>query len=232
MKVLGKLLFVGVVVAAVLLFWTPEEASGAPSLPSVLRTRLGNTWTRFVGDEKFDEEEHEVLKREVRASPAEEKENQSNKFVKREDSGGGECLTDADCNAEDEAGTCDPEGKCVCDEKYAGSHCKHERKSKLVAFLLSLLVGGVGAGRFYLGYTGLGALRIVLLVLLCCNGVFLGFSGLLVGLGVVGIVLVVCGSILMVGLVLGIQIWWLVDWILVLTDGLQDSDGYDLYEDM
>jgi TM2 domain-containing membrane protein YozV len=43
-------------------------------------------------------------------------------------------------------------------------------KSKLVAGLLQLFLGGLGIGRFYLGYTSIGVLQIVVTVLTCGVG--------------------------------------------------------------
>jgi TM2 domain-containing membrane protein YozV len=43
-------------------------------------------------------------------------------------------------------------------------------KSKLVAGLLQLFLGGLGIGRFYLGYTNIGVIQIVVTVLTCGVG--------------------------------------------------------------
>lgn len=55
-------------------------------------------------------------------------------------------------------------------------------KSKLVAGLLQLFVGFFGIGRFYLGFTGLGILQIVVTVLSCgIGGAIWGFvDGILI----------------------------------------------------
>jgi len=62
-----------------------------------------------------------------------------------------------------------------------------DSKDWLTALLLSIFLGQLGVDRFYLGYIGLGVLK------------------LLTGGG--------CG------------IWWLVDVILIATDGLKDAKG-------
>ena len=62
-----------------------------------------------------------------------------------------------------------------------------DRKDWLTALLLSIFLGQLGVDRFYLGYIGLGVLK-----LLTAGG---------------------CG------------IWWLVDVILIATDGLKDAKG-------
>ncbi len=50
-----------------------------------------------------------------------------------------------------------------------------EAKSKLVAGLLGILVGGFGIHRFYLGYTTLGIVQIVVTLLTCGIGAIWGF---------------------------------------------------------
>jgi len=65
-----------------------------------------------------------------------------------------------------------------------------DRKDWLTALLLSIFLGELGVDRFYLGYIGLGVLK-----LLTAGG---------------------CG------------IWWLIDVILIATDGLKDANGRPL----
>lgn len=81
-------------------------------------------------------------------------------------------------------------------------------KSKIVAGLLQLLglVGLVGIGRLYLGYTGLGLTQLLV-------GLIGGF--------VIG--LLTCG----VGFLIPV-IWGIVDAVLILTDKVRDADGRPL----
>lgn len=45
-----------------------------------------------------------------------------------------------------------------------------EQKSKLVAGLLQLFLGGFGVGRFYLGYSGIGVAQILVTLFTCGIG--------------------------------------------------------------
>lgn len=78
--------------------------------------------------------------------------------------GCGSCNVTLDCSNH---GICSDSKYCICDEEHWGYQCQKTRKSKLTAFLLTLLVGPIfglppGAGRFYLGYTGYGVAQIIL----------------------------------------------------------------------
>lgn len=56
-----------------------------------------------------------------------------------------------------------------------------EQKSKMVAGLLGIFLGGLGIHRFYLGYTGIGIAQIVVTVLTCGFGSLWGFiEGILI----------------------------------------------------
>ncbi len=54
-------------------------------------------------------------------------------------------------------------------------------KSKLAAGLLGIFLGGFGVPRFYLGYTGLGVVQIIVTLVTCGIGAIWGFiEGILV----------------------------------------------------
>jgi TM2 domain-containing membrane protein YozV len=58
------------------------------------------------------------------------------------------------------------------------------QKSKVVAGLLGILLGGLGIHRFYLGYTGVGIAQIVVTLLTCGVGALWGFiEGILILVG-------------------------------------------------
>lgn len=75
-------------------------------------------------------------------------------------------------------------------------------RSKVVAGLLGIFLGGLGVHRFYLGYTGVGLLMLLLSFAGGCAtaGYGCGFTGL----------------------------WGLIEGIVCLCGGMKDADGYDL----
>jgi TM2 domain-containing membrane protein YozV len=81
-------------------------------------------------------------------------------------------------------------------------------RSKVVAGLLGIFLGGLGVHRFYMGYTGIGLLMLVL----CVLG---GTAGL------------VCIPVPCVG---GgfVWLWGLVEGIICLCGGMRDADGLEL----
>jgi len=50
-----------------------------------------------------------------------------------------------------------------------------EAKSKIVAGLLGIFLGGFGVHRFYLGYTKIGVIQIIVTILTCGIGAIWGF---------------------------------------------------------
>lgn len=58
------------------------------------------------------------------------------------------------------------------------------RKSKLVAGLLGILLGSLGVHRFYLGYTEIGVIQIIVTVVTCGTGAIWGLiEGILILVG-------------------------------------------------
>ena len=56
-----------------------------------------------------------------------------------------------------------------------------EQKAKLAAGLLGIFLGGVGAHRFYLGYTKMGVIQLVVSLVTCGVGSIWGFvEGILI----------------------------------------------------
>ena len=122
-------------------------------------------------------------------------------------------------------------GECVCTGVYRGPDCSYALRSRRTAFLLSFLIGTVGAGRLYLGLIGTAVLQLVgmslLLVLpcfpLCCMCVATERSVLR---RLHTAVLVCCG----LGMA-GILVWWTMDWLTILISG-NDAYGLGLQEDV
>jgi hypothetical protein len=130
----------------------------------------------------------------------------------------------------------------VCGDKYAGKQCEYRRKSKLTAFLLTLLVpcGGC-AGSFYIGQKPLGAVGVILtaawialVTCFCCfcflqdadpftrdpenwNGCYYIFSAFV---GTVALLIILSFALQLATL------------IAVLTGALTDGRGNALYNDM
>lgn len=74
-------------------------------------------------------------------------------------------------------------------------------KSKIAAALFAFFLGGIGIHRFYLGYTGIGIVFVILFVL---------------GFLTVGITWIVTG------------IWAFIEFILILCNVIKDSNGNSL----
>lgn len=140
--------------------------------------------------------------------------------------GGSTCTMDDDCGGSAQ-GVC-KNATCTCTDKYAKEDCTYKRKSKLAAFLISFFVGYLGADRFYLGYIGVGVVKLLLplvgpCILACIVLPFAKASGS----GACA-----CGGVLGCILVLAIVGWNVADWILILTGDLPDFQGFALYDDM
>ena len=61
------------------------------------------------------------------------------------------------------------------------THAYDPRKSKLVAGLVGIFLGGFGVHRFYLGYTGIGIAQIIVTIFTCGTGALWGLiEGILI----------------------------------------------------
>lgn len=78
----------------------------------------------------------------------------------------------------------------------------YSHRNKIVAGLLGIFLGGLGIHRFYLGYTGVGLLMLLLTVV--AGKVTLGVS---------------CGFV---------QLWGMIEGIVILCGGFNDADGRPL----
>ena len=138
---------------------------------------------------------------------------------------------------------------CKCFKPFVYHHgepCKEEGKSKLAAFLLSFFAGGFGAEWFYLSggdssFIIIGMLKIFITTIIpflcfCCW--MCGFIGAMMlddedaggvcaGIGLFCLVPLV-GILMLAGF-----IWWMVDWIRIVSGSWEvDGVGVMLYQDM
>merc|ERR1712093_826399 len=85
--------------------------------------------------------------------------------------GGQNCTTNATCHhgtcVKEANATADDSGFCVCTPGWMGETCQYEQKSLKTAFLLSFLLGNIGADRLYLGYVGSGVAKLLINLFLC-----------------------------------------------------------------
>ena len=122
---------------------------------------------------------------------------------------------------------------CKCEEKFAGHDCSQKRRAKWHAFLLAFFLGSFGAGRFYMGYIGLGVFKLLLCSGGCCIGIFCVFGGAAIMASDkherIGAVCGAVGILAICMAALGATAWWVADWALILADSLPDAQGFALY---
>ena len=119
--------------------------------------------------------------------------------------------------------------------------CNYKQKSQLTALLLSLFLGQFGAGRFYVGDTVLGTIKLLLILMGCCLTCIcslciapcLGYEGMKISTDINdhkegGLFALCCGVIPFVCSSCALSIWWIVDIILFATNSIKDGNGVDL----
>lgn len=75
-------------------------------------------------------------------------------------SGHGECANWFTAPTEANGTQLAPLSFCRCDEQWTGPECNLARKSQVTAYLLSMTLGMFGADQFYLGWWGLGCMKL------------------------------------------------------------------------
>ena len=132
---------------------------------------------------------------------------------------------------------------CKCDKPYvdhAGQFCVVKGKSKLTAFLLSFLCGGLGADWFYMSsgdatFICVGIIKVFMFTIFPLCFALVCFLGMIIcgipsdrGDQFCVCVLVGVGIFWLSG-----GIWWFVDWVRIVTDGWgSDGRGVWIYVDM
>ncbi len=146
------------------------------------------------------------------------------------------CTSDATCNN----GVC-RNFTCVCTLGYVDFNnqtCNYKQKEKLTAFLLSFFVGNFGADWFYLAngnsdYEVAAIIKLTTVIFLIIGSCFLCCTSVcsaaekscIAGFGfvfsiIITLLLILCGLIN--------PIWYLVDWIRILTNSFKDGNGVSL----
>jgi len=163
--------------------------------------------------------------------------------VLRDTSGGAPCnISDSlACGANNSQGEClisniTDTGECVCEDAYADTDCSYERKSQKTAFIYSLILGSMGADRFYLGYIVIGIVKLLLSLSViipsvigcatrCCTTK--GKKNLCWGIAAVA-------GFCTCFLTMAAMVWWVVDWSLILAKSslYEDYNGYALDHDL
>ncbi len=118
---------------------------------------------------------------------------------------------------------------CKCEDRYFGTYCQNEYKSKLTAFLLEFFVGWTGAESFYIGDTTAGVFKLLLGLFGCCGiicaaAIFMGSEGEKGGPAMCCMVFV-CMSFC------SISLWVTINWIMILCNAVKDGDGNPLYRE-
>lgn len=138
------------------------------------------------------------------------------------------CTQESDCG---DHGTC-RNNKCQCHEGYItwkrSGTCNYKQAPKLMAFVVSLIVGGLGVDWFVLakdnsGYIAAGIFK---LLLPCLPAI--GIPCIAVARKNDSTVLAMIAYIINSVTGIAVLIWWLVDWIRILTDKFPDGNGAPL----
>lgn len=141
------------------------------------------------------------------------------------------CINESSCSYN---GFCFNETKCICFEKYGtkennfNRECNYIKRSQRIAFLLSFFLGPIGIDQIYMGNALLGSMKFIISLLFILTGM---------GLYCIGKIkekprMVLSGKVLETIGTLFIIVWWFIDWILILSETIRDSNGQLLHTDL
>ncbi len=135
------------------------------------------------------------------------------------------CISDRDCRMR---GWC-KDGDCICEKGwitwYNSGQCSYKQSSKMMAFILSFLVGSAGVDWFVLSrrdslYILCGILKLLISAGCCIWSPLAARSKSKNA--------TTAASCLSVSLTLIAFIWWLIDWIRILFNNFPDGNGASL----
>mmetsp|Transcript_75535 Transcript_75535/g.120135 ORF Transcript_75535/g.120135 Transcript_75535/m.120135 type:complete len:245 (+) Transcript_75535:17-751(+) len=139
-----------------------------------------------------------------------------------------DCDSAIDCNAH---GRCSYDSTyCVCDIGYTtyaapnGTECNYKQKYQMNAFLLSLFLGGFGAGRYYVGDYVLATVKLLLIFVGC----YIACITMMSGYGTDNSSLLVCGYCVLFCSACTLGVWVIVDIVLFACNDIPDGNGVAL----
>jgi hypothetical protein len=139
--------------------------------------------------------------------------------------GSNACIYDSDCNVHQQCRN----RSCICEKGWVSwrdePDCSYEQKPKWPTFFISLFLGGLGTDWFYLArgkgsYIVAGIFKLIMSAGCCSSASSAGRK----------VESRFALNVLRIGYVAGGGggIWWLVDWIRILSDAFSDGNGISL----
>lgn len=141
------------------------------------------------------------------------------------------------------------DGRCDCRNRYANNFCQDKRKNWLTALITSMLFGGLGVDRFYLGYTGMGVGKLFLFFSLLISILLaVSFAYIFLGGGILlmdeqtfwsdvsgrvtfgfGVALIIISLLIGIASFIGFVVWYVMDILSIATGNLHEANGNALY---
>jgi hypothetical protein len=111
---------------------------------------------------------------------------------------------------------------------YFMETCSYEQRTKLTAFLVSFFVGTLGIDWFVLSRGNAGYIIAGIIKLIISFGCCIGWPLLLLGVNKKSRQYILIGNVINVTLTATSLIWWLIDWIRILSNVFYDGNGASL----